>query len=148
MLKPRTLYFAYGANISADAMSWRCPAAESLGGFELRDWQLEFYSHATIEPKKGCSVHGVMWMLTDECERALDAFEGYPTYYTKRSWYQDGHWFFFYEMSDYKKGLPTDGYIRGIREGYHQWQLPEQRLQEALDRSYDTLGVDLQYHRR
>lgn len=148
MLKPRTLYFAYGANISGEAMSWRCPQAEPLGAFELRDWQLKFYSHATIEPKKGDSVHGVLWMLTDECERALDAFEGFPTYYTKRSWYQNGHWFFFYEMTDYKQGTPTDGYIRGIREGYHQWKLPQTSLQQALDQSYDTCSVDLQYYRR
>lgn len=148
MLKARTLYFAYGANISQEAMSWRCPQAEALGAFELRDWQLEFYSHATIEPTKNSSVHGVLWMLTDECERALDAFEGYPTYYTKRSWYQDGHWFFFYEMAGYKQGLPSEGYIRGIVEGYHQWKLPQKTLQQALERSHDALSVDPQYYRR
>lgn len=148
MLKPRTLYFAYGANISAEAMSWRCPEAEALGAFELQDWQLEFHSHATIVPRPGSSVHGVLWMLTDQCERNLDAFEGFPTYYTKRTWYQQGHWFFFYEMAGYQTGLPSEGYIRGIREGYHHWQLPSRSLQEAIDRSYDSLSVDLQYHRQ
>jgi gamma-glutamylcyclotransferase (GGCT)/AIG2-like uncharacterized protein YtfP len=148
MLKSRTLYFAYGANISADAMSWRCPDAEPLGAFELRDWQLEFHSHATIVPQPRSSVHGVLWMLTENCEHALDAFEGYPTYYTKRTQYQDGHWFFFYEMADYRQGSPSEGYIRGIREGYHQWRLPQNSLQEAIDRNYDSLSIDLQYYRK
>lgn len=147
MLNSTTLYFAYGANISPDAMTWRCPMAEPLGAFELRDWQLEFYSHATIEPRPGASVHGVLWNLTDSCEKALDAFEGFPTYYTKRTWYQDGHWFFFYEMTDYKQGLPSEGYISGIANGYHSWQLPQPKLQEAIDRTYqnELYRRDIQY---
>lgn len=144
----QTLYFAYGANISRDAMSWRCPDARPLGAFKLRDWQLKFHSHATIVPQPGASVHGVLWSLTDLCEKSLDAFEGYPTYYTKRTQYQDGHWFFFYEMADYLEGSPSAGYIRGIQQGYHEWQLPQHSLQEAIDRNYDTLSIDLQYLRR
>ena len=132
----KTLYFAYGANISEDGMSWRCPKARPVGAFELRNWQLELYSHATIEPKSGSSVHGLMWEITEECEQALDMFEGYPSYYTALTWYQDGHWFFFYEMTDPKSGRPSEGYISGIANGYHQWQLPQKRLQEALDRTH------------
>ena len=77
----KQLYFAYGANINADDMAWRCPKACPVGAFELRNWQLELYCHATIEPKQGSSVHGLMWELTEDCERSLDVFEGYPSYY-------------------------------------------------------------------
>ena len=52
-----SLYFAYGANINADDMAWRCPRAQPIGAFELHHWQLELYCHATIEPKHGSSVH-------------------------------------------------------------------------------------------
>ena len=145
MDKNRTLYLAYGANINADDMAWRCPQARPVGAFELRNWQLELYCHATIEPKSGSSVHGTMWELTPDCERALDIFEGYPSYYTKRTWYQDGHWFFFYEMTDPKSGTPSEGYIRGIANGYHQWQLPQIKLKEALDRTYDLQRGDREY---
>lgn len=145
MLTAGTLYFAYGANVNIEDMSYRCPGARPLGAFELRDWQLEFYTHATIEERAGSRVHGVLWNLTEDCERSLDMFEGFPHYYTKRTWSQDGHWFFFYEMTSPKKGTPGVGYIQGIAEGYHRWQLPPKLLQEAIDRSYTTHSYNLQY---
>jgi gamma-glutamylcyclotransferase (GGCT)/AIG2-like uncharacterized protein YtfP len=138
MKQPTSLYFAYGANINADDMAWRCPQAQPIGAFELHNWQLELYCHATIEPKQGSSVHGVLWELTPECEQALDVFEGYPSYYTKRTWNQGGQWFFFYEMTDPKSGTPSTGYIQRIAQGYDQWRLPQPKLKEALDRIYHT----------
>jgi gamma-glutamylcyclotransferase (GGCT)/AIG2-like uncharacterized protein YtfP len=145
MKYPTSLYFAYGANINADDMAWRCPGARPVGAFELRNWQLELYCHATIESEQGSSVHGVLWELTRECEQALDVFEGYPSYYTKRTWHQDGQWFFFYEMTDPKSGTPSEGYIRGIANGYDQWQLPQSKLKEALDRTYDLQRGNTEY---
>ena len=145
MKYPTSLYFAYGANINADDMAWRCPRARPIGAFELQDWQLELYCHATIEQKQGSSVHGVLWELTRECEESLDVFEGYPSYYTKRTWFQNGQWFFFYEMNDPKSGNPSEGYIRGIAMGYDQWQLPQSKLKEALDRTYNLQRVNQEY---
>lgn len=145
MKYPTSLYFAYGANINADDMAWRCPRARPIGAFELHNWQLELYCHATIEPKSGSSVHGVLWELTSECEQALDVFEGYPSYYTKRTWNQNGQWFFFYEMTDPKSGAPSQGYIRGIAQGYDQWRLPQAKLKEALDRTYDLQRGNTEY---
>lgn len=145
MVNAGTLYFAYGANINVEDMAFRCPNARAIGAFDLRDWQLEFYTHATIEQKPGAVTSGVIWNLTEECEAMLDRFEGYPTYYTKRTWCQDGHWFFFYEMTSPKSGTPSIGYIQGITEGYHTWKLPPKLLKEAVDRSYNTYSYDLQY---
>ena len=145
MKHPTSLYFAYGANINADDMARRCPLAEPVGAFELYHWQLELYCHATIEPKQNTSVHGVLWQLTPECEQALDRFEGYPSYYTKRTWNQGGQWFFFYEMTDPKSGTPSPGYIGGIAQGYDQWRLPQTKLKDALDRTYDTRRGNREY---
>ena len=132
MKNPTSLYFAYGANINADDMAWRCPRAQPIGAFELHHWQLELYCHATIEPKQGSSVHGILWELTPECEQALDRFEGFPSYYTKRTWIQDGVQFFFYEMTDPKSGRPSPGYVADIRDSYEFWQLPGTLLTESL----------------
>ena len=74
----RNLYFAYGANMHPGQMEWRCPNALASRAFILRDWELRFYSHATIEPRKGAQVAGVLWEITPDCESSLDAFEGYP----------------------------------------------------------------------
>jgi gamma-glutamylcyclotransferase (GGCT)/AIG2-like uncharacterized protein YtfP len=126
------LYFAYGANMHPGHMSWRCPAAQAQGAFVLRDWQLKFYNHATIEPGPGYCVGGVLWSITDQCEASLDAFEGFPSYYTKRTWIQDGVQFFFYEMTDPKSGRPSPGYVADIRDSYEFWQLPSTLLTESL----------------
>ena len=115
-----------------EAMKFRCPTARPISSFMLRDWQLDFYSHATVERKNGASCPGVLWDLTPEDELALDMFEGFPYYYTKTQLVQDGHTFFLYEMSENKMGLPSPGYIDGIKQGYHEWGLPAQALKEAL----------------
>ena len=114
-------------------MSWRCPKAQAHQAFVLRDWELRFYNHATIEPRKGAATHGVLWAITEECEAHLDAFEGFPSYYTKRTWIQDGQQFFFYEMTDPKSGRPSPGYVLDITESYAFWQLPQKLLTESLN---------------
>ena len=131
-MNQNNLYFAYGANMHPGHMSWRCPAAQAQGAFVLRDWQLKFYNHATIEPKKGATVAGVLWSITEACESSLDAFEGFPSYYTKRTWIQDGVQFFFYEMTDPKSGHPSEGYVADIRDSYTFWQLPYELLTQSL----------------
>jgi len=131
MLK-NNLYFAYGANMHPESMRWRCPKARAQGAFILQDWELKFYNHATIEPCLGAQVAGVLWQLTDQCERNLDAFEGYPSYYTKRTWTQAGVEFFFYEMTTPKSGRPGAGYVSDIAESYTLWQLPKNLLAESL----------------
>ena len=131
----KNLYFAYGANMHPEAMSWRCPKALASQAFILRDWELRFYSHATIEHKPGAQVAGVLWEITPDCEQNLDAFEGFPNYYTKRTWIQDDTQFFFYEMTSPKSGRPSEGYVLDIAESYAFWQLPQSLLTESL---YDT----------
>jgi gamma-glutamylcyclotransferase (GGCT)/AIG2-like uncharacterized protein YtfP len=129
----KRLYFAYGANMNMESMSWRCPQARPIGAFKLRNWQLEFYSHANIRESTGDSVPGVLWAITTECEQSLDAFEGFPDYYTKRSWIQDGEHVMFYEMADFKRGRPSDGYIQDIRSSYHHWHLPVEYLDQIVN---------------
>jgi gamma-glutamylcyclotransferase (GGCT)/AIG2-like uncharacterized protein YtfP len=119
------LYFAYGANMHPGHMSWRCPSAQAQGAFVLRDWQLKFYCHATIEPNPGARVGGVLWTITDECEASLDAFEGFPNYYTKRTWIQDGVQFFFYEMTEPKSGQPSAGYVQDIEDSHAFWGIKQ-----------------------
>jgi len=133
MLKNTRLYLAYGANMSHDSMSYRCPAARPVAPFTLLDWELKFYSHATIQPQPGSQVQGVLWAITPECEASLDAFEGYPDYYTKRSWLQNDDHIMFYEMAGFKQGRPGVGYINDIRSAYHYWHLPVRYLDQAIN---------------
>lgn len=132
MIDKSVLYFAYGANMDPEAMQRRCPAAVPRGTFLLRNWQLQFYSHATIKRCRGSAVAGVLWELTPDCERSLDRFEGFPIYYTKRTWHQDGQCIMFYEITN-KQGRPSPGYVANIADSYRHWRLPKKRLKAALD---------------
>ena len=126
-------YFAYGANMNQDNMTWRCPDATNPRPYILRDWRLRFYTHATIEYSPGDSVWGIMWDITEDCERSLDSFEGFPVYYTKRQCRQDRQRFFFYEMAAYRDGKPSRGYIEDIRSVYRYFDQPFDHLIQDLD---------------
>lgn len=129
----RKFYFAYGANMCVDSMKYRCPEAVPVTGYILRDWQLKFYSHATIEPRPGGRVAGILWSITGACEHSLDMFEGFPNYYTKSEWKQDSRELFFYEMTSPKTGSPSDGYVGSIERAYKHWDLPADMLYHALE---------------
>lgn len=79
------LYFAYGSNINLEQMDYRCPDATVVGPVVLENYELLFRrgGFATIEPKKGERVHGLLWSITPECERSLDLYEGYPRFYDR-----------------------------------------------------------------
>ena len=115
------LYFAYGANINKDSMRIRCPDAQPIRPIILRDWELVFYSHASVEPKNGAIVHGVLWEITPECEESLDIYEGFPIYYTKVDYIQDDEEFFFYEMNSHRSGTPSPRYVNDINDAYKSW---------------------------
>lgn len=138
-----TLYFAYGANLNRESMSWRCPQAQPLRAVYLRDWRLTFLTHATIEPSAGAQVPGALWLLTPECEHSLDQFEGYPTYYRKQYITIDGERAMVYVMNRRGTAEPSAGYVTTIAEGYTNWGLDPQWLwnavkstQEAVDDLY------------
>ena len=85
MEKP--LYFAYGSNINLDQMQYRCPDATVYGQAVLDNYDLRFRGSgvATVEPKEGACVYGLLWELTDKCETSLDRYEGYPRLYIKQT---------------------------------------------------------------
>ena len=132
-----SLYFAYGANMHPESMKARCPGAVPVGQFNLQDWQLEFYNHATIMPAIGHQVPGVIWSITANCEYSLDAYEGFPTYYTKRDWHQDGLDFFFYEMTPgNRSGYPGNSYVSNIAASYRYWNIPSDVLKAVKYEDY------------
>jgi len=76
-------YFAYGMNTNIAEMSMRCPSAINLGRCTLKGFELKFRLHADIDEVKDSEMEGVLWDITEDCERALDRLEGYPFYYDK-----------------------------------------------------------------
>jgi gamma-glutamylcyclotransferase len=135
MPEPR-LYFAYGANLNLEGMSWRCPGAKLVGPATLPDYRLIFRGVADIVRKGGCSVPGAVWELTPDCEKALDRFEGFPTLYRKRDVLLklDGAPAapMAYVMRGGKISAPWPGYEATIREGYRALGLDMAALDAAV----------------
>ena len=71
-------YIAYGSNLSVAQMNFRCPNAIPIGTAILNGYKLLFKGPATIDPMDGCSVPVVIWGISEEDEKKLDGFEGYP----------------------------------------------------------------------
>ncbi len=137
-----TLYFAYGSNINLGQMEYRCPDASVVGPVVLEGWELLFRrgGFATIAPKEGETVQGLLWSITPECERSLDRYEGYPRFYDKKMvTVRDSEGrslsVMAYIMDDRFREpmLPTESYYNGILEGYQQNGLPVSALKKAWE---------------
>ncbi len=137
-----TLYFAYGSNINLGQMEYRCPDASVVGPVVLEGWELLFRrgGFATIAPKEGKTVQGLLWSITQLCERSLDRYEGYPRFYDKKMvTVRDSEGrslsVMAYIMDDRFREpmLPTESYYNGILEGYQQNGLPVSALKKAWE---------------
>lgn len=140
-----TYYFAYGSNMNLNQMKFRCPDAAIVGNVALDGYRLKFRGrqgcgYATIVPQKDSRVEGVLWKLTTDCERNLDIYEGYPSFYDKETIVvreKDGtEWSaMVYIMSGRLKDQPAEPseyYLRGILEGCHQNGIPTDSVLKAL----------------
>ncbi len=70
-------YFAYGSNMNLEQMKYRCPAAEvvEMSGLKIIGWhsgEAPGNGVATVLPEKGSCVEGVLWKITEACEKNLD----------------------------------------------------------------------------
>lgn len=143
----RRLYFAYGSNINLEQMAFRCPRAEVVGPVTLDNYELLFrgnHTHfgvATIRPKEGSQVPGLLWELTPACEQSLDRYEGYPSFYEKETVSvrdREGNIIpcMVYVMTRERMrspALPSQSYYEGIRQGYQENGLPLEALDQAVD---------------
>ena len=136
------LYFAYGSNLDLAQMAQRCPDAEIVGPVRLENYELRFRGSgfATVAPKKGSTVHGLVWKITPNCEQSLDRYEGYPHFYYKTELElplaETGKKLtaFVYIMHEERKlGIPTSAYIRTCVDGYRQFGFDLKHLRKAMD---------------
>lgn len=75
------LYFAYGSNMRAEQMAWRCPKARPIGKAHLENYVFKINKVGAATIEKGLSfqdnhVQGVLWRCTKECITTLDVHEG------------------------------------------------------------------------
>lgn len=77
-------YLAYGSNLNKEQMARRCPDAKPVCAYIMLNYQLVFRrGFLTIEPKEGAEVPCGVWEISDQDERNLDRYEGFPKFYRK-----------------------------------------------------------------
>lgn len=143
------LYFAYGSNLDLKQMAQRCPDAEIVGPVRLENYELRFCGSgfATVAPRKGSVVYGLVWKLTPNCEQSLDRYEGYPRHYTKETvTVKDAAGaelpVMVYIMAEpycRQPALPSPYYYRVIQRGFEANGLPVESLQAAWSRTIDEV---------
>lgn len=138
------IYAAYGSNMNIGQMNMRCPEAKLIGTGTLRNYRLTFRGNgrgvANIEKKSGRNVPIVLWEITEECEKALDIYEGYPRLYVKgdvevkndKGEILNAMVYVMAKEYEAMPAQPTRYYLNVIWDGYLDNNIPIKILREAL----------------
>ena len=148
-------YLAYGSNLNVRQMRSRCPGARIVGTAKLEDSRLMFkggrnHSYLTVEPQEGFTVPVGGWEVTDDDERRLDRYEGFPSFYRKeeltvtikgaRTGKERSRKAFVYIMREGRPfGLPSEDYYLTCVEGYREFGFDGETLIDALALSGEEL---------
>lgn len=141
-------YLAYGRNLNIKQMQMRCPWAKPVGTMVLEGYDLLFKgsktgSYLTIEKKKGGKVPVGIWQVTEQHEKDLGRYDGFPVfYYKKESPITKGRKAFVYIMhEDRPFGIPSELYVDVCRIGYKDFGFDETYLFKALKKSKEAVTV-------
>jgi len=137
------VYVAYGSNLDTEQMAWRCPKAKKLGSGMLEGWELIYrrsYSgaYATIRKAPGKYVPVGLWKIYANDERALDRYEGFPTFYQKDTVEvilptgRKVTGMVYIMRPDAVPGFPTEHYIDTIYRGYQDFDLDARFLTDSI----------------
>ena len=80
----KLLYFAYGSNLNVGQMKQRCPDSAGVSTAVLNGWKIAERTYADIEKCPGECVNGALYEISENDLAALDHYEGYPEYYTRK----------------------------------------------------------------
>ena len=131
----RKFYLAYGSNLNVEQMQYRCPGAIKVGTTYLEGYRITFRGNrfsgvANIEPRKGSRVPVGIWSITQEDERALDRYEGFPWLYRKQE--------FRVKLPD----LRTVSAIAYIMTPGRRWARPYPDYLHTIKQGYQDFGLN------
>ena len=154
-MKKTSLYLAYGSNLNIPQMMRRCPTSRIIGTAEIANYRLLFKdsktgSYLTIEPAEGFTVPVGVWEITEEDEEALDFYEGYPSFYYKKTFrlpikgirtrtVRRRTAFAYIMHEDRSLGIPTSHYVQVCRAGYDAFGFDQQLITEAVSYSIENV---------
>jgi len=131
------LYFSYGSNLNKEQMLKRCPKAVPLEKIHIKDFKLVFRGVADIIRSDGSYLDGGLWKITDQCEEALDIYEGVDSFlYSKMYFNWKGEEVLVYTMNERGILPPGDYYAYIIRQGFTDFGIPTDSLDAAINESW------------
>lgn len=143
------LYIAYGSNLNLNQMKHRCPTARVIGTSELKDYELVFRGSrhnavATVEPCKGSTVPVLLWSIKPDDEKALDRYEGYPSFYDKavvdiNIGDHKTTAMIYIMTAGHRLGNPSENYLKTIEEGYIDAGFDTNILHNAVEKNLDKI---------
>ena len=147
-------YLAYGSNLNVAQMRWRCPDARALGTATIEDYRLLFKgsktgSYLTIEAQEGAQVPVAIWEVSDEDEKRLDRYEGFPTFYYKKELEltftgiktgkkRKRKCFVYIMHEDRPIGIPSRSYVETCIEGYRDFDFNLKYLKDAYEACWEV----------
>lgn len=147
-------YLAYGSNLNVAQMRWRCPDARALGTATIEDYRLLFKgsktgSYLTIEAKEGAQVPVAVWEVSEEDEKRLDRYEGFPTFYYKKELEltftgiktgkkRKRKCFVYIMHEDRPIGIPSRSYVETCIEGYRDFGFNLKYLKDAYEACWEV----------
>ena len=120
------LYVAYGSNLVIEEMKDRCPKSFPLTKGIIKDYKLAFNIHADIRECEGSYVPVGLWAVNrDDLER-LDYYEGYPSYYNKKTvkvcvGERELEALVYYMTDQETENKPYSSYMNRIKQGYEDF---------------------------
>ena len=130
-------YFAYGSNMDPEQFGSRCPQSRVLGPATLADHRfiITARGYASIQPRIGSLVQGILAELTEVDEAALDYFEGVRHFiYRKEStvvgWDGREVTALVYVDNETAHGRPKPGYLERVLRGARYHCLTAEAVQE------------------
>ena len=147
-------YLAYGSNLNVVQMRWRCPDARALGTATIEDYRLLFKgsktgSYLTIEAQEGAQVPAAVWEVSEEDEKRLDRYEGFPTFYYKKELEltftgiktgkkRKRKCFVYIMHEDRPIGIPSRSYVETCIEGYRDFGFNLKYLKDAYEACWEV----------
>ena len=146
----KKLYVAYGSNLHAGQMHYRCPDAKIYGSGVIKNHSLTFWGNwkrngvATVLPGADTDVPVGVWEISAADEKNLDIYEGWPHLYRKEDIevvMNDGSvatgMIYIMNEGRMRPARPSDGYFETIAAGYEHFGFDLDFLRAARDKISD-----------
>lgn len=132
-------YFAYGSNMDRSQMVRRCPDAALIGKARLYNHKFELDEEgvATVTPKPGSQVEGLLWLISPKDRDRLDRYEGVSSKCYRQEWYPiTGEYgqkvcaLVYVSERGPNRGQRRDGYMNKILKAAEEQQFSEAYLKD------------------